>query len=477
MNGRVLIVDDDPAMCELVEAGLTKRQFQVTSRTRAEDALELAAHQDFDVIVTDLQMAGMSGLELCQRILGTQPDIPVVLLTAHGSMETAIGAIRAGAYDFLAKPVDLELLSLTVTRAVAHRSLRAEIKRLRQAIASESPGDLLGPSSAMRRISDLINRVAGSDASVLVTGESGTGKELVARAIHERGPRKDGPFVAINCAAVHANLLESELFGHVRGAFTDAKVGRTGLFVEASGGTLFLDEIGELPLEMQPKLLRALQERKVRPVGGNTEVSFDARLVAATNRDLETEVFEKRFREDLFYRINVVHLAVPPLRERAGDVLVLAQHFMARCAARNGKKVEGISPPAAEKLLGYHWPGNVRELENCIERAVALTRFDHLTVEDLPEKVRAYRAEQLVIATDDPTELVTLDELERRYIHRVLAMVNGNKSRAAKILGLDRRTLYRKLERQADAPPSAHGDGDGDGGNGNGGGGGREVDK
>jgi two-component system, NtrC family, response regulator HydG len=454
MNGRVLMVDDDPAMCELVEVSLTEQHFEVTTCTRAEDALELVGERDFDVIVTDLRMSGMGGLDLCERILGTQPDVPVVVITAHGSMEAAIGAIRVGAYDFLSKPVDLKLLSLTVSRAVQHRALRAEVKRLRLAVAGEQNGDLLGQSAAMRRVQELVSRVAESDASVLITGESGTGKELVARLIHQRGPNRNGPFVAINCAAVPANLLESELFGHVRGAFTDAKVGRTGLFVQANGGTLFLDEIGELPLEMQPKLLRALQEREVRPVGGNTEFSFDARVVTASNRDLETEVYEKRFREDLYYRINVVHVPVPPLRDRAGDVLLLAQHFMTRCAARNGKRVEGISQPAAEKLLGYHWPGNVRELENCIERAVALTRFDHVTVEDLPEKVRAYRAEQLVIATDDATELVTLEDLERRYIRRVLSIVSGNKSRAARILGLDRRTLYRKLDR-IDSPAEA----------------------
>jgi two-component system response regulator HydG len=244
-----------------------------------------------------------------------------------------------------------------------------------------------------------------------------------------------------------AALLESELFGHVRGAFTDAKASRTGLFVQASGGTIFLDEIGELPLDMQPKLLRALQERKVRPVGGNTEQAFDARIVAATNRDLETEVDEKRFREDLYYRINVVKIEVPPLRERGNDILLLAQHFVDRFSSRRSGQVAGLSVPAAEKFMNYEWPGNVRELENCIERALALTRFDQITVEDLPEKIRDYRANRLVLSADDATELVSMDELERRYILRVMSLVGGNKSRAAEILGFDRRTLYRKLER------------------------------
>jgi two-component system response regulator HydG len=318
----------------------------------------------------------------------------------------------------------------------------------------------------MRRVYELISRVGESDASVLIHGETGTGKELIARGIHNRSRRKSGPFVAINCAAVPHSLLESELFGHARGAFTDAKAQRTGLFVQATGGTLFLDEIGELPIDVQPKLLRALQERKVRPVGANSEIPFDARIVAATNRNLEDEVYEKRFREDLFYRINVVKIDVPPLRERGGDVLHLAQHFLKTFASRNEKSSLELSTTAAEKLMAYNWPGNVRELENCMEHAVALARFDQITVEDLPEKIRAYRAERFVVAANDPTEIVTMDELERRYILRVLSLVGGNKSRAAQVLGFDRRTLYRKLERygtptgdgdkpgQTDLPPS-----------------------
>jgi len=282
---------------------------------------------------------------------------------------------------------------------------------------------------------------------VLITGESGTGKELIARAIHEHGARRDGPFLAVNCAAMPPALLESELFGHVRGAFTDAKAARTGLFAQASGGTLFLDEIGELPLEMQPKLLRALQERVVRPVGGNQEIAFDARIVTATNRDIEAEVDEKRFREDLYYRINVVRVEAPTLRERGSDVLLLAQHFLLGFAAKSGKEASGITLEATEKLVAYNWPGNVRELENCVERAMALRRGGALTVDDLPEKIRHYRPDRLILVTDKIDEVLTLDELDRRYIQRVLALVGGNKSRAADLLGLDRRTLYRRLDR------------------------------
>ncbi len=268
--------------------------------------------------------------------------------------------------------------------------------------------------------------------------------------------RREGPFVAINCAAVPPQLLESELFGHARGAFTDARTARPGLFLEAQGGTLFLDEIGEMPIEMQAKLLRALQERIVRPVGGNHEIAFDARVIAATNRDLEEEVRARRFREDLYYRIAVVGLEVPTLRERVQDIPVLAQHFVTRFAERFAKKVVGIAPAALQRLLAYHWPGNVRELENCIERAVALTRYDHVTVDDLPEKIRAYEAEKFTVAQEEATELMTLAELERRYLQRVLALVSGNKSRAARVLGLDRRTLYRMLDREREREAGKH---------------------
>jgi two-component system response regulator HydG len=281
---------------------------------------------------------------------------------------------------------------------------------------------------------------------VLITGESGTGKEVVARALHRRGRRKNGPFVAVNCAALPETLLESELFGHARGAFTDARSARSGLFVQANGGTLFLDEITEMPLALQPKLLRALQERVVRPLGGEGEVPFDVRLVTATNRDLETAVEEGRFRGDLFFRVNVIHVPLPPLRARGGDILLLAQRFLGEYGARSSKQVTGLSPQAAERLLAYSWPGNVRELENCIERAIALAQHDHILPDDLPEKVRAYRRSHVLVASDDPAELVPLEEVERRYILRVMEAVGGNKSQAAQVLGLGRKTLYRKLE-------------------------------
>jgi two-component system response regulator HydG len=445
---QILVVDDDRTLCEALAEGLGGRGFDITWRTSAEEALPLATSGDFDVVLTDLNMRGTGGLELCQRIVASRPDLPVMLLTGFGSFDTAVAAIRAGAYDFISKPVKLDVLALALQRAAQHRALREEVKRLRSEVGSGGHlPPLVGESTAMRKVYDLIARVAESDASALVTGESGTGKEVVARALHSRSRRKDGPFVAINCSAVPESLIESELFGHVRGAFTDAKESRQGLFKQADGGTLFLDEIGDMPRALQPKLLRALQERTVRPVGGQTEVPVDVRIVAATNRDLESAIEEGRFREDLYFRINVVNIALPPLRARSGDVLLLAQHFLVQYAQRTGKAVKGIAAPAAEKLVAYSWPGNVRELQNCIERAVTLARFEEITVEDLTDKILDYRPQYLVVGGDDPSELAPLEEVERRYVLRVLDAVSGNKSVAARILGIERKTLYRKLER------------------------------
>jgi two-component system response regulator HydG len=446
LDGKILVVDDDQTSCELIQESLTRQGFQVVTQTSAKAALALVVEQDFDVFITDLGMAEMGGLALTERVLGLRADLPVIVVTGMVSLETAISALRAGAFDFLTKPLDPDLLCIATERAAKHKSLHEEVKRLRTAAAGEGAHGVIGKSAAMRRTFDLITRVAPSDASVLIHGETGTGKELVARAIHVASGRK-GPFVAINCAALPPALLESELFGHERGAFTDARAQRTGLFVEATHGTLFLDEIGEFPVEVQPKLLRALQERTVRPVGANTETPFDARLICATNRDLEAEVFEKRFREDLYYRINVVKIDLPPLRDRNTDVLALAQAFLDRFSQRAGKGKLCLSAPTSQKLIAYPWPGNVRELENCMERAVALAQFDHVSVSDLPEKVQGYREDRFVVTADEPTEILKIHEIERRYIVRAIAMVGGNKSRAADLLGLDRRTLYRKLQK------------------------------
>jgi two-component system response regulator HydG len=319
--------------------------------------------------------------------------------------------------------------------------------------ANRPSDEIVGTSAPMLKVSELVARVARTETTVLITGESGTGKELVAKALHAASDRREGPFVAINCAALPENLLESELFGHVRGAFTDARNARLGLLVRASRGTLFLDEIGEMPAGMQAKLLRALQERTVRPVGGDQEQPFSARIIAATNRDLEVEVDEKRFREDLFYRINVVRIEVPPLRARGSDVLLLAQHFLERFAAQSRRRVVGLTHEAANLLAYYSWPGNVRELQNCIERAVALAQSDRIEAADLPDKIEDGRRVSAVVEASEPVELLPMEEVERRHIHRVLEAVAGNKTLAAQILGFDRRTLYRKLGRAADRRP------------------------
>ena len=451
---KLLFVDDDSSLCEVAAAGLTRRGFEVVWRTSGEEAEQLISSESFDVVATDLNMGGMDGNELCRRILERRPDLPVVVLTAFGSMESAVGAIRAGAYDFIVKPVELETLSLTLERAAKHSALTREVRHLRQVVdATTNLHDVYGKSGPMQDLFDLVNHVADTEATVLVTGESGTGKELIARALHRGSRRKDGPFIAINCGAIPESLLEAELFGHARGAFTDAKDGRRGLLLAADGGTLLLDEIGEMPLGMQVKLLRALQERTVRPLGSTQEQPFDTRLIAATQRDLEQEARDGRFREDLYYRVNVVHIHVPPLRARGADILLLAQHFLERAAKLGGRRIDGLSPEAAERLMTYHWPGNVRELQNAMERAAALTRTPEIGAQDLPDRIRHYRAPAAMATDVSSVELLTMDEVERRHILAVLHAMGGNKTQAAEILGFDRKTLYRKLERYGVAEP------------------------
>ncbi len=445
-TGRVLVVDDDHAMCRSIERGLAVHGFEVQTITDPGEVEARLGAEDFDVVITDLNLRGVSGLDVTRKALEMRPGLPVVVITAFGSLEAAIGAIRAGAFDFLTKPFDVEVAAISVARAVRFRRLNDDVRRLREAALRPAFDELVGTSPAMTRLYDLLDRLRDSEITVLVTGESGTGKELVARALHRSGRRADGPFVAVNCAALPEALLESELFGHVKGSFTDAKAARTGLFAQAHGGTLFLDEVGELPLGVQAKLLRALQDRAVRPVGGDRELPFDARIVAATNRDLEAAVERGTFREDLYFRLAVVEIDVPPLRDRGEDVLLLAQHWLEQAAKQAGKPVRGIAHDAAEQLLAYHWPGNVRELRNCMERAVALGRFDTLTVDDLPDRVRKHRSSHVLVVAESPSELVPLDEVEKRYVLRVLDAVQGHRGKAAKILGLNRNTLYRKLD-------------------------------
>ena len=446
MNGNILIVDDEQAMCELLETDLRLRDFESQWFTSAEQALQALNDGNFDTVLTDLKMPGMSGIQLCEQIVANRPDVPVVVMTAFGSLETAVSAIRVGAFDFVTKPIEMDLLAIALERAVQHRRLQQQVKLLSERVEQGGRlGEMIGDSAAMRELYEQLARVADSESSILITGESGTGKELVARSIHNRSRRAKEAFVPVNCAAIPEALLESELFGHAKGAFTDARSERKGLFQQADGGTLFLDEIGEMPLAMQAKLLRTLEEGRLRPVGGDSEIPFDVRILSATNRDLESAIVDGTFREDLYFRINVIQLELPPLRARGTDVLLIARHYVEQFAQRSGKPITGISDKAAEKLLGYAWPGNVRELRNVMERAVALTGYEQIAVEDLPVKIRDYRSDQVIIGGHDPDELLPMEEVERRYIHHVLNTVGGNKTTAARILGLDRKTLYRKL--------------------------------
>jgi two-component system, NtrC family, response regulator AtoC len=455
----VLIVDDEQDTAELLAEILQLRGYTTIAVGSAEECIERLEREVVDVVLTDVMLPGVSGIDLCKRLRTSYPDVLALVVTGRSNFDMAIEAIRAGAYDYIAKPVKINVLEIALIRAFEHLELRREVARLRTVIQTDPINGVAGESPVLMTTLDLVHRVAPSDATVLVTGESGSGKELVARALHHLSPRRDQPFVAINCAAMPVSLMESELFGHVRGAFTDASSTRTGLFVQAGRGTIFLDELGEMPLEMQVKLLRVLQERTLRAVGSDTEVPFAARVIASTNRDLEAEVKLRRFREDLFYRINVVSIVVPPLRDRGRDVLLIAQYFLRKIAARVKKPVEGITPAAAKLLMQYDWPGNVRELENCMERAVALCRLDQITTEDLPQRLHHYPRGSAIPVTLLPNELITLAEMERRYVRQVVSLLGGNKTRAARALGIDRRSVYRRLDL---AEPSAALDAAGD---------------
>jgi two-component system response regulator HydG len=446
VNGRILIVDDEASFGNALAAVLYGQGYAVRAVTAASACLDQLSRDAADVVVTDIAMPEMSGIDLCQRIRQDFAHVLPIVMTGIASPDVAIEAIRAGAFDYVTKPIKIRAFELAVARAVEHATVHRQLEALRTG-ASDAP-DTAASSALTQGVLALVDRIADSDATVLISGESGSGKELVARTIHERSQRRDEPFIAINCGAMPAALLESELFGHVRGAFTHAVRTRQGLLLQAGSGTVLLDEIGDLPFEMQSKLLRVLQERRVRPIGGDQEVAVSARILAATHRDLEHEVAHRRFRKDLFYRINVVAIPVPALRERPDDILPLAHLLLRRSAARLDKPVHGITVPAARLLLDYGWPGNVRELHNYMERAATLCRLDQITAGDLPDRLRRACGAAHAIPGGVPDDFVTLDEMKSRYMRRVLALTNGNKSRAARILGIDRRTISNhKIER------------------------------
>ena len=443
--GAVLVVDDDPDMREMVHDMLKDRGHQVATAASGQEVLKLLGEEDYSVVLSDLRMKGMQGIELLTEIKKTFPDISVILMTAFGSVETAVEAMKHGASDYLAKPVKKDELIRVVERVIREAALRREVGRLRREVHKEySFHHILGKSKAMQAVFDLIKRVSDSPTNVLITGESGTGKELVAKAIHYNSDRKEAPFVPVNCAAIPEQLLESELFGHMRGSFTDARMDKRGLFEEAQKGTLFLDEISELPIMLQAKLLRAIQEKEIRRVGATKPISVDVRIIAATNLNLAEEAKAKRFREDLYYRLNVIELKLPPLRERREDILLLVEGFLKKCGEARGKEVKGVSEAALAMLMDYSWPGNVRELENVIERAVTLNRGEKVTPDDLPQAVQGARGDRRVL--DEAAEkTLPLHEIEKEYIKKILEKTGGNKYQAAQALGIDRKTLYRKL--------------------------------
>ncbi|MEZ4322946.1 MAG: sigma-54 dependent transcriptional regulator [Myxococcota bacterium] len=442
----VLIVEDDSSLRAMLATALPDLDVRTAgSLAEARAALEPIP----DAVLTDVHLGSENGITLARELRESHPRLPVLVMTAFGDLSLAVEALRAGAYDFLTKPLDLDVLRTALIRASETHRLRREVRDLRRQVRmSRGMGDLVGESAPMQRLFTMLERIAQAPSSVLIRGESGTGKELVARALHDRSARRDKPFVAVNMAALPENLLESELFGHVKGAFTDAHSQRTGLFVQAQGGTLFLDEIGDMPKGVQAKLLRVLQDRRVRPVGSDTDVGIDVRVVAATHKDIDALVESGDFRDDLRYRLDVIPLVLPPLRERGRDVLLLAQRFVQHFAERFGSPARGIATDAARRLIDYSWPGNVRELQNCMERAVVLCTESDIQLSDLPPKVAEARPNSTVLAVaDHPSVMLPLEEIERRYILQVLEAVGGKRSEAARVLDVDRKTLYRKLER------------------------------
>jgi DNA-binding NtrC family response regulator len=445
-RARILVVDDDAEMRQLLTDLLREEGYEV--EVAHDGASAIAKHQamPFDLTITDLMMPKMKGIELIERLREIDNGSLVLLITAFGSIESAVEAMRAGAFHYVTKPFHNDEIVIQVKRALEQKTLRDEVRRLRIEVDVRSRfQNIIGQSPAMERVFEVIAQVSDLPANVLIEGESGTGKELIARAIHAHGARAAGPFVPINCAAIPETLLESELFGYVRGAFTDARKDRRGLFQEASGGLLFLDEIGEIPITLQAKLLRVLEDKEVRPLGSNQSMRVDARVVSASNRNLEGLVSEGKFRRDLYYRLNVIRIELPALRQRRNDIPLLVDHFIRKFAAIANHRVDGIQADALAALKSHDWPGNIRELEHTIERAVLLGKGSVISVADLPSNLTA-RNDGALIVDQALARQLTLHDLEREYIGKVLANAHGNKTEAARILGVDRTTLYRKLD-------------------------------
>jgi len=453
-TGTILVVEDDPGLRELLEEELADAGYRVTAADNVESAAGLLRNRDIDLVISDLRLPGATGLDLLHAATQLRPAPGFIIITAFGTVEQAVDALKLGADDFLTKPLKLDHLRISVSRVLQKRQLQEEVTRYRKLLGNEGFHGLIGNSQEMKRLFETVRMVARVDGPVLVFGENGTGKELVARAIHEESPRRKNSFIAVNCAGIPPDLLESELFGHAAGAFTGAQKARAGLFSEADKGTLLLDEISEMPVEMQVKLLRVLQDGRVRPVGSNHEQQLDLRIIAATNRDLEEEVRQGRFRQDLYFRLETFTINVPPLRDRSDDLDLLTAYFINNFNLRMQRNIRGITADALARLKHHSFPGNVRELSNTIERAVAFCRGREISVTDLPERVRrqgikinsADREPVLPGLPGKKGPLPTLAEVEKDYIRLVLDRLDGNKRRAAETLGIGRRTLYRHLE-------------------------------
>ena len=450
MTTTVLVVDDDDAHRGMLRMMLKSWGYTVEEAADGDEAVEKVHAKAFDAVLTDVRMGKVNGIEAMKQILSYNPSLPVILMTAYSSVETAVDALRIGAYDYLIKPLDFDALKETLKKAIEHSRLGVENRELRRQFSEENAStEIIGRSPAITSMLSMIRTVAPTEATVLITGESGTGKELVARALHAQSLRKDEPLVTVNCAALAETLLESELFGHEKGAFTGADKRREGRFKQADRGTLFLDEIGEMPIGVQAKLLRALQQGEIQRVGSDKSEHVDVRVIAATNRDLRKEVEERRFREDLYFRLNVISLEVPPLRQRKEDIPLLAAHFLSHYAERNHKNVKGFSAQCMDMLLQYDWPGNVRELQNAVERAVILCTGEYVTGPELPVNIAKLAAEAMPKSTEVSSSLagLPLEEVERRAIEETLRETGDNKSAAARKLGITRATLHKKLRK------------------------------
>jgi two-component system response regulator HydG len=446
-SNTVLVVDDDPAHRTMLRTLLTGWGYAIDEADDGSTAIERVHERAFDLIMMDIRMVKVSGLQALTEIKALNPAIPIIIMTAYSSVESAVEALKSGAYDYLTKPLDFDELRLVMERAMEHSHLREENRLLRETLGVHfDTQHIIGRSAPMMRLMETVAQVAPSEATVLITGESGTGKEMVAGAIHFNSPRKDGPFVKINCAAITETLLESELFGHEKGAFTGAHRQKEGRFRQAHGGSLFLDEISEMSLAMQVKLLRVLQEREITRVGGEEVIKVDVRIIAATNKDLTREIEVGKFREDLYYRLNVVALEMPPLRERKEDIPLLAQHFLEALSKENRKNIKGFTPQAMDRLVKYDWPGNVRELMNAVERGVVLSRSPYLDEEVLSLISSDELSSQDISSGDGLNADMPLDEVEKATILKTLESAGGNKSEAARRLGITRRTLHKRLK-------------------------------